>query len=295
MARQPRASETALDTAAEDAAASQPVCGVIMPISATASHTEEHWRDVQLLVHRAIQAAGFTPRNVWDNTSTDRVSERIIGNIFDVPIAVADISDLNPNVMLELGLRLSSKKPTLVIINSGGTIPFDIRDFHAVFYPSDMNMLGMENFFKTLSKNLKEKYNASQQENYTPFLSSVIVDVASPQTREVGVNELLLSRMNEISQRLSRLESKPMSSRVPPAGKRFLSGKIEVFVPEENVDDFIIDALGDIDFDQVNKKKVRGNEVVLEIIYSGADNYSSVFDKATSLAVKYGGDTEVPF
>jgi len=99
-------------------------CGVIMPISATSSHSEEHWRKVQTLLHRGISDAGFTPRNVWESPTSDRISERIIGSIFEVPIAVADISDLNPNVMLELGLRLASKRPTVVVANTGGEIPF---------------------------------------------------------------------------------------------------------------------------------------------------------------------------
>ena len=84
-----------------------PVCGLILPISETANHSEEHWTNIRTLLHRGIAAAGFDPQNVWENTSKDRISERIIGNIFQVPLAVADISDLNPNVMLELGLRLA--------------------------------------------------------------------------------------------------------------------------------------------------------------------------------------------
>src|SRR4051794_3026748 len=106
--------QTSMTKAKQSRQLEGPICGVIMPISATANLSEQHWQNLQTLLHRAIAAAGFSPRNVWESTSTDRISERIIGNIFQVPIAVADISDLNPNVMLELGLRLASKKPTIV-------------------------------------------------------------------------------------------------------------------------------------------------------------------------------------
>ncbi len=145
--------------------------------------------------------------NVWENTAADRVSERIIANIFEQPLVVADISDLNPNVMLELGLRLASKKPTVVVVNSGGAIPFDIRDFHAIIYPADLNMLGMEEFFRKLSKTLKEKYQAFTSENYQPFLGSVVVDVISPGHREVSFDEAIVDRLQEISVRLAQLES----------------------------------------------------------------------------------------
>lgn len=192
---------------ADDQAVDLTICGIIMPISSTLSHDANHWSSVQKLFHRAISIAGFQPVNVWQNSSNDRVSERIIGNLFEFPMMIADISDLNPNVMLELGMRLASKKPTVVVVQRGGEIPFDIRDFHAVMYPSDMNMLEMENFFEELSSALNDKYDASQQQGYVPFLGGIVVDVLSPQQREVGINELLLDRLGDLSKKVSALES----------------------------------------------------------------------------------------
>lgn len=193
-----------------------PICGVIMPISGTANHTEAHWSDVQTLLHRAIVDAGFEPLNVWENTSADRVSERIIANIFEQPLMVADISDLNPNVMLELGLRLASKKPTIVIVNSSGIIPFDIRDFHAIIYPIDLNMLGMEDFFGKLSTALQEKLAAYGSDDYQPFLGQVVVDVISPGHREVSFDVAIFDRLDDISSRLSKIESRRIPTyRVP--------------------------------------------------------------------------------
>jgi hypothetical protein len=184
------------------------VCGVIMPISATANQAEAHWADVQTLLHRAIKDAGFIPVNVWENSAADRVSERIIANIFEQTLIVADISDLNPNVMLELGLRLASKKPTIVIVNSGGVIPFDIRDFHVISYPTDLNMLGMEKFFRTLSTVLKEKAAAYGSDEYQPFLGKVVVDVISPGHREVSFDVAIFGKLDEIGTRLSKIESR---------------------------------------------------------------------------------------
>ncbi|WP_152542908.1 hypothetical protein [Sphingobium sp. Ant17] len=192
-------------------ASANPICGVIMPISGTTNHSEAHWSDVQTLLHRAITNAGFQPLNVWENTSADRVSERIIANIFEQPLMVSDISDLNPNVMLELGLRLASKKPTIVIVNSGGVIPFDIRDFHAIIYPIDLNMLGMEEFFRKLSKVLKEKFTAYSTDDYQPFLGKVVVDVISPGHREVSFDVAIVDRLDDISSRLSKIESRSTS------------------------------------------------------------------------------------
>ena len=272
-----------------------PECGVIMPISATATHPETHWRDVQLLLHRAIADAGFIPRNVWENTSTDRVSERIIGNLFKVPIAIADISDLNPNVMLELGLRLASKKPTLVIVNSGGTIPFDIRDFHAIFYPSDLNMLGMEEFFSKIAKNLKEKYSSFTSNSYTPFLSRVIVDVASPETRELGVNELLLSRLEDIGNRIGSLESTSRRSQQRSERPIRHSGTFDFTIPTADFQKFSDVALSLYEVDDVNRIRASKGTTYGQIVYSQAENVVKLYEGLNRHLKEFGGDLEVPF
>ncbi|WP_333612045.1 hypothetical protein [Brevundimonas bullata] len=101
----------------------QPACGIIMPISATDNFSEKHWSNVQSLLHRAIRQADFIPVNVWAGEVIDRISERIIGNIFSHDIVVVDTSDLNPNVMLELGLRLASKKTYGSISRKGRYYP----------------------------------------------------------------------------------------------------------------------------------------------------------------------------
>lgn len=189
-------------------------CGLIMPISATAAHDKGHWDDMLKLLTRAIESAGCVARPVWINSSADRVSERIVGNIFSHPVVIADITDLNPNVMFELGLRLASKKPTLAIMEEGGSIPFDIRDFHIHLYPRNLSIIGMEKFLGKLAKDVKAKKDAFERNEYTPFLSTVVVDVVSPDQREVGINTFMLGQLEDINRRLSKLDRPLAGARV---------------------------------------------------------------------------------
>lgn len=202
------------------------ICGLIMPISATANHSEAHWAAVRTLIGRAIVKAEFSPMPVWENSATDRVSARIIGNIFQFPLVIADISDNNPNVMLELGLRLASKKPTIVVANTGAVIPFDIRDFHVLQYPSSLSMLEMEAFIEDLSGVLKVKYEASKKEGYTPFLGSVIVDVIKPEEREVSIQQYLIDRLDDISSKISN-RYLTQESEIDP----WLNNNVTTYVP----------------------------------------------------------------
>lgn len=219
------------------------------------------------------------------------------GTSFDVPIAVADISDLNPNVMLELGLRLASKKPTVVVANAGGDIPFDIRDFHATFYPADMSMLEMEEFFRKLRKALNDKHAASSTPGYKPFLGHVIVDVASPETRELGVNDLLLSRLDEMSARMSAIEgavSRPRPSPSRPV-QRPTRGTVVVEIPEERLADFEKEAAAAFEVDEIRLKDNQDGIATLEVYYSGVGPRQSGWSLVSELAQRHGGDTQIPF
>lgn len=184
-----------------------PSCGIVMPISATASHEEPHWRQVQSLIHRAVIKAGFTPVNVWEGDLNDRISERIIENLFRLDIVVVDISDQNSNVMIELGLRLASKKPTIVITNDPKLIPFDIKDFHAVPYPKDLRIIETEQFLDDLSSVLISKHELFNNGDYKSFLKDVVIEVVTPEIRETSAQDAILSTLSDITNRLSRIEN----------------------------------------------------------------------------------------
>jgi len=213
-----------------------------MPISATANHDEKHWAAVQKLLHRGIRKAGLEPANVWEGVN-DRISKRIVSNIFREVIVVADISDLNPNVMLELGLRLASKKPTVIVFEKGGKIPFDIADVGAIPYPGDLNILEMEAFFDDFSALLTTRLAAFTNDTYEPYLGDVVVEVLEPQTKEVSIGEAVLERVEEIALRMSRLEKmsnapRYYSPRMRDSIRPQAPTRIQISVPADKVDAF---------------------------------------------------------
>lgn len=227
---------------ADDLAPDAPACGLIMPISATDNHNEKHWAAVQTLLHRGIRKAGLQPANVWEGVN-DRISKRIVSNIFRQDIVVADISDLNPNVMLELGLRLASKKPTVIVYEHGGKIPFDIGDVGALPYPGDLNILEMETFLEKFSALLNARLAAFADGTYEPYLGDVVVEVLEPQTKEVSIGEAVLERLEEMARRMSRLEKSSIFTQYnpSPARKNIAPSHpyyIQFSIPLENVDAF---------------------------------------------------------
>jgi len=193
-------------TADTAAVVAKPTCGVIMPISDSATHTAAHWESVRTLLHRAIDRAGMVAHNVWEGSATDRITSRILGNLFAHPIAICDISDLNANVMMELGLRLASKKPTIVVREDGAKIPFDIADFSVLSYPVDLSILRMEVFLDELGAELTAKLDAAIQGTYRPFLADVQIEILEPESKSVSADEAVRRQLSEISERLGKIE-----------------------------------------------------------------------------------------
>lgn len=180
-------------------------CGIIMPISGTATHSSQHWERVKTLLHRAVTGAKLQPLDVWTNSAFDRITTRIVANIYSVPIAICDISGLNANVMLETGLRLASKRPTIIVADDKIEIPFDIRDFEVVTYPRDTNIIDMELFLGRLTKMITERLAADRAGTYKSFLGDVTIDVVEPHEREITIEQLFERRLDDIDRTLRDL------------------------------------------------------------------------------------------
>ncbi len=275
-----------------------------MPISATVTYSEKRWTHVQQLLHRAIKDAGLAPQNVWENTKADRVSERIIGNIFDVDVAIADVTDQNPNVMLELGLRLASRKPTIVTISAGSTIPFDIRDHYVKHYPPDLNIIETEVFLSELTQLLIEVGSASAAGDYRPFIKDVVVDVLSPDVKTTSLEKLILDRLDRIEEQVSKEDTKFRASSSPtdgPPDRTFRPGKLKTAyyatIPHERVPDFLSE-LGSVrNFSTAEVVGTRDGQSYIAATLDGEQTTSERQDVARKLkeiARPLGGFGNIP-
>ncbi|MBN1761984.1 MAG: hypothetical protein JW878_02730 [Methanomicrobia archaeon] len=106
-------------------------CFVIMPFSTTASHTEDEWT--------AIFEELFKP--AWTEFVVDcyrikvprgSITKSIIEKLYGASMVFADLTDSNPNVMYELGVRHTFRKPSIMVKEHNSTIPFDVSDY-AIF------------------------------------------------------------------------------------------------------------------------------------------------------------------
>jgi len=115
-------------------------CFVIMPFSEISKeHTEAYWTNLfntflkpLIEEHPRVEACKSSARR------EDLLSE-ILNNLVTSQIVVADLTDYNPNVFWELGIRQSFKHGTITIAEESTRLPFDIGKKGTLFYhPKDM-------------------------------------------------------------------------------------------------------------------------------------------------------------
>jgi len=122
-------------------------CFVIMPFSGTSeTHTEKYWNNhfenfLKPIIESCNNVEAFRSEALRQD-----LLRQIVSDLVTSEIVVADLTDSNPNVYWELGVRLSFRHGTVTIANDGSKIPFDIATKSVLFYPSDLKK--RENFSK---------------------------------------------------------------------------------------------------------------------------------------------------
>lgn len=120
-------------------------CFVIMPFSQSRpEHTKEYWDNhynnfLKPLIESApLQAYRSYPLR-------NDIVEQIVKDLITAPVVVADLTDANANVYLELGVRQSFKYGTITIAQDGTDLAFDIGRKGTLYYVSKQSTGYTEN------------------------------------------------------------------------------------------------------------------------------------------------------
>jgi len=108
-------------------------CFVIMPFSTSKSHTEKEWTEIfENLFKHAWKA--FKIDCYRTKVPRGSITKDIIEKLYSASVVFADLTDSNPNVMYELGVRHTFKKPSVMVKAKGSEIPFDVNDYNVFEY-----------------------------------------------------------------------------------------------------------------------------------------------------------------
>ena len=114
-------------------------CFVIMPFSKTSEkHTKEYWTNHYKTFIKPLIESEHPLIAERSAPLRGDILRQIITDLVTVPIVVADLTDANPNVYWELGVRQSFKHGTITIAENGTALPFDLGGKGTLsYFPGD--------------------------------------------------------------------------------------------------------------------------------------------------------------
>lgn len=131
------------------------------------------------------------------------ITKQIIEHLLHDELVIANLTNLNPNVMYELAVRHATRLPIVCIAEEGTKLPFDIASERTIFYRDDMAGVGAlkVSLRGMLKVALKEKdpdnpiYRA--QESFE--LKKVVI--------KDDAQKVIVDQLNAIERRLTNIES----------------------------------------------------------------------------------------
>ena len=114
-------------------------CFIVTPIGPEGSTTRRATDGViDSVILPVLEELGFDSDVAHRICETGSITKQAIARIINDDLVIANLTELNPNVMYELGIRHSARKPTVHICQSGTILPFDIAPERTLFYTDDM-------------------------------------------------------------------------------------------------------------------------------------------------------------
>jgi hypothetical protein len=162
-------------TLAEAPGTSKLTAFVIMPfVERQTGHAPGFFLEVlRSLITPAAKDSAFTVKTA-NRQGSDLIQSTIVNDLIEADLVIADLTEHNPNVMFELGVRMAQDKP-VVLIKAQGTGPlFDIDNMLRVFeYNANLWQTTIEKDLPLLREFIKGSWeNRASDKTYMKILRS---------------------------------------------------------------------------------------------------------------------------
>ena len=126
-----------------------------MPFSSTNRCTSEQWTEIFNNVHKpAVTGSRLGYRCVRSNIRTGAFIKDILMQLNQADVVLADLTDMNPNVFYELGVRHTLRNRTILVSQTMDDVPSDLRQYGVITYETTPN--GVVEYKKNLNNLLRD-------------------------------------------------------------------------------------------------------------------------------------------
>lgn len=146
---------------------------VVMPFTERAKERPEGFftEVLRSLITPAAVEAGFTVETA-NRQGSDVIQSTIVNELLEADLVIADLTDHNPNVLFELGLRMAEEKPVALIKAAGTGRVFDVDNMLRVHeYQPHLWRSTVERDLPELTKHILAAWeNRNRDQSYMKIL-----------------------------------------------------------------------------------------------------------------------------
>ena len=195
-----------------------------MPISDPETYDVGHFgRVYEHIIKPACKAANLEPIRADEVQVTNYIVIDILKKILEAKIVICDLSSRNPNVLYELGIRQAFNLPVTLIKDFKTPKIFDIQGLRYIEYDENLRIDKISEAVESLSVTLKNTSVIDKTE-VNSIIQLLGVAVAKVPSVEISTDtNLILSALNDIAKRLSKLENTAARAELSPLLKNMPS------------------------------------------------------------------------
>jgi hypothetical protein len=119
----------------EKKAEMQKKCFVISPIGDVGSEIRKRADAVfKYIILPIVKSLGYEAERADMLNKPGLISSQIIRRLIEDDLVIADLTGNNPNVLYELAIRHTTKRPVVQIMSEGGQLPFDVTNLRTIMF-----------------------------------------------------------------------------------------------------------------------------------------------------------------
>lgn len=186
-------------------------CFVIMPISDQGNYPKGHFEKVyEQIIKPAVEGAGYIPYRVDENKISDTIINKIFDAIQECPMAICDLSNRNPNVLYELGLRQAYDKPVVLIQDDKTENIFDVSGISTIYYQSDRLY---ENVLKARDE-IKDAIVSTREGNINTLVRIVKANTPDISNIDISPEDKLSAKLDLIYDELKKNKNENIEKQI---------------------------------------------------------------------------------
>lgn len=209
-------------------------CFVIMPISDVDGYPAGHFAEVyKQLIEPAVAAAGYVCSLATSSSAAHMIQLEVVTKVATADLCICDLSNNNPNVLFEYGIRQAFDKPTVLIKDDKTRRIFDLSGFRDIEYDHSLRIANTLSARDSITSAILDTVNgAGDDEQIFSLVKLMKLTKAALPSGEVTKDDarftLLERKLDSIAGALSQQRPSTASGPVAYSNKGRSSGAITV-------------------------------------------------------------------